>query len=178
MDKLGAAQNNKAFIFLSMLIGIAINVTFIVLFILKSADEADNTSCQSLLSWDKGLYISMIIYVVASFFDNLYKISSAPVAPTGGLYTLFSFLNGASGLSSFVCWIGIQVVYFNLEVSGVCNALGTVNFAYIIVNYVLIGLVVLTCFCVCCCGVCLMSIMGPSNDVRQDYTAHLEQDKA
>ena len=176
MDKLAVLNTNKSYLITSLLIGLGANIAFIVLFIMYSGDEADNVSCATLINWDKGLYISLIILTVANFIKACYEIQSSPMPPQGGLYGTVYCIYSMAGLSSFVCWIGIQAVYFNLEVSGVCNNLGKTNLAYIIFGYAGIGVAFLMCFILCCCAAMFMTATNHQIQ-NQAQTAQTEYNK-
>ena len=177
-SNISAFQQTKGYIYFSLLLGIGMNITFIVLFIIHTGKLKDITTCASLISWDKGLYISIIIYTVSSLIGNIYKLQSIGQEINSVTFQFFEFINKASGLSVFVCWIGIQVVYFNLEVQGSCGTLGKVNFAYIITNYVLMGIVLLSCLICCCCMGFLMGMISRQGTEQvSDLTQGLETDK-
>ena len=169
MDKLAVLNTNKTFLITSLLISLGSNIAFIVLFIMYSGEEADNVSCATLINWDKGLYISLIILTAATFIKTCYELSALPETPKSGLYGTAYCLNTMAGLSCFVCWIGIQAVYFNLEVSGVCNNLGKLNLAYIIFNYAMIGVAFLMCFFMCFCAAMFMA--SATNQVQNQAQA-------
>ena len=156
MDDALKLVKNKGFIAISMLIGLATNITFISLFVIHSKKYKDSIYCENLIHWDKALWISMIIYSTLSLLSNCIKLATDP--DSSGAALTDSCL-GCAGTALLVCWIGIQVVYFNLEeplegTAGVCGSLGKVNLAYIVTQYAMIGLIPLMCICGCICAAC------------------------
>ena len=170
-------NSSVPFLIASQLISLGSSITFIVLFIMYTGDEAANVSCHTLINWDKGLYISLIITTVASFFKTILIVSGEAKS---GLTGAFTCLVATAGLSTFVCWIGVQAVYFNLEVSGVCNNLGKLNFAYIIFTYAMIGVMFIMCFCVCFCATMFLASTTHQvqNSAQADYAEYQKQHNA
>jgi hypothetical protein len=157
---MNVVQQSKAFLIISILFGLVFNITFIVLFIMYTGTYSPVSSCASLISWDKSLYISMIIYLVFNLIENAFRFNAGNEPIDSGFFQLVTFVSGGSNFAIFVCWIGIQSVYFNLSPGGACGSLGDVNLAYIVSAYVMLAISLLVCLIMCCCMGVILGLMA------------------
>jgi hypothetical protein len=142
------------FTLLVLLISVSYGMTWGVLFVVYIGQNDYHPVCDIIKAWDRALYvvffissglhlISTIFQLIATSYD---KDSNIPKYIMG-CRSCFSFIAGLTIL------IGINISYFSNEDISLCADLQTLNLAYIITEWTLMGF----CFC-CVCVVCSLSI--------------------
>ena len=111
------AASGKMFMIFVFLFGVSFNGTWVYLFIKYTGEESGNKLCQTLITWDMVLYISLAITIVLtciSFPIKLLKHGDPNIEQN----PIVKFCTGIMSLVSLAAvtgWIAIQVEYFKLE---------------------------------------------------------------
>jgi hypothetical protein len=142
------------FTLIVLLISVSYGMTWGVLFVVWIDRTDYHPTCETIISWDRALYvvqfisaglhlISTIIQLVSTSYD---KDSNIPKYIMG-CRSCFLFIAGLTIL------IGINISYFSNEDIALCGDLQALNLAYIITEWTIISF----CF-LCVCVVCSVSI--------------------
>mmetsp|Transcript_22449 Transcript_22449/g.23380 ORF Transcript_22449/g.23380 Transcript_22449/m.23380 type:complete len:259 (+) Transcript_22449:30-806(+) len=158
-------QTIALIVFLS--VTLAYSILFIVLFVIFiEKDTSKFEDCHMLKSWDISMYIILGISTILSVISYVLQLNNNinnedwPGAPI-----LLTAVRCITGFATLVNFIGIQVVYFNIE-RGLCGKLGELNLAFIITTYVLL-LTLIVLFYVLCCT--LIHIAGEAAEEMQEH---------
>jgi hypothetical protein len=111
------AASGKMFIIIVFLFGVAFNGAWTYLFVKYTGEESGNSLCQTLITWDMVIYISLGITVVLACISTPIKLIKHG-DPKLDQNPILKFCNGIMSLVSLAAvtgWIAIQVEYFKLE---------------------------------------------------------------
>ena len=143
------------FTILLLLVSVSYGLTWGILFIVYTNKSDYDESCNNIKSWDKALYILQFIssglHIVSSVIQLILisndKESSIP-----------NYIMGCRSCIVYIAGIsilfGINISYFRHEDISKCKELQTINFAYIITEWVILG----SCICLVC-ATCIISII-------------------
>ena len=160
MDKILKFLKTTVGLILLFIIVFGLNIAFIALFIININQEVDweVIGCGSLVRWDKGVYINLIIATAFQSLKFALNFCRKKDEEESSTEKNLGILINLCGLAGLVMFIGVQVVYFKLLPSQ-CGSLGSITFAYIITIYSILGvLIVLPCLlflCICLFAVCV-----------------------
>jgi hypothetical protein len=147
------------FTILVLLLSMSYGLIWGILFLVYSGNEMAkpdyDISCDSIISWDKALYITQFIsaglHLISSVFQLIttsYDQDSSIPKYIMGFRSCLVYIAGLSIL------IGINVAYFGHPNMNVCGDLKGLNLAYIICEWTILG----SCICLVYV-VCIFSII-------------------
>lgn len=154
-NKAKTVVTGTLFTILLLLVSVSYGMTWGILFLVYTNKTEYDESCNNLKSWDKALYILQFIssglHIISSLFQ-LIMISYDKESPIPnyimGCRSCIVYIAGLSIL------FGINISYFSHENISICKELKTINFAYIITEWVILG----SCICLVCVT-CIISII-------------------
>jgi hypothetical protein len=154
-NKAKSIVTGTLFTILLLLVSVSYGMTWGILFLVYTSKSEYDQSCNNLRSWDKSLYILQFIssglHIVSSVFQLVMisydKDSSIP-----------NYIMGCRSCIVYVAGLiilfGINTSYFSHPDISLCKELKTINFAYIITEWVILG----SCICLVCVT-CIISIL-------------------
>jgi hypothetical protein len=142
------------FTIIVLLISVSYGMTWGVLFLVWISHTDYHPICETIISWDKALYISQFILAGLHLISSVIQLISSGYDQDSnipkyimGCRSCFLFIAG------FTILIGINISYFSNEDIALCGDLQKLNLAFIITEWTIISF----CF-LCVCVVCSLSI--------------------
>lgn len=135
------------------LISICYSLTWSTLFIYYIEKKTYPPECDSLISWNRALYIVLLmasgLHLISSGVQYVMTTINKDSMIPKYIMTFKSCLNYITGV---ILLIGVTVEYFGTTNAQSCGQLKTLTFAYIIVEWTIMG-----SFMLCVCIVCIIS---------------------
>ena len=154
-NKAKTVVTGTLFTILLLLLSVSYGMTWGILFIIYTSKASYDESCNNLMSWDKALYILQFIsaglHIVSSVIQLVMISYDKESTIPNYIMGCRSCLVYVAGLSIL---LGINISYFSHPNIDICKELKTINFAYIITEWVILG----SCIGLVCV-VCIISII-------------------
>jgi hypothetical protein len=166
-NQLSQLKQHKGFIYFSTFFGIAVNLTWAILYTiyLKNVDFDDNR-CSNVVNWNKTF---MIISYIGAGVDFIRLITYICVKDSES--TIISFLMNLKlcglGIASFVVLIGITATFKNDNILPYCENLNNLNLAFVITEWSLLGLICCGSCLILACASCGLAIFAANEDIRE-----------
>lgn len=154
-NKVGTIFRGTFFTILVLLLSLSYGMTWGILFVVYTSNKKYDPACNNLISWDRALYIVQFIsaglHLISSIFQLIatsYDRDSSIPKYIMGCRSCLVYIAGLTIL------LGINVSYFSQPNIKVCGDLMTLNLAYIITEWTILG----SCICLVYV-VCIVSII-------------------
>ncbi len=147
------------FLILLLLLNMSYGMVWGVLFLVYSGREIKSatysSTCDTIISWNRGLYILQFISSGLNLISTIFQLISAGCKIESNIPKyIMGCRSCVSYIAGLVILIGINTTYFNHPDMAVCGDLKGLNLAYIISEWTIMG----SC-CLLVCVVCIFTII-------------------
>lgn len=123
-----------------LLLSVAYNCTWAVLFLLKTSETLTTDDCNTLNKWDFAL--SIVLFATSGL--HLISVISQLLLVKSCRYWISCCRACATCVANLIVLIGVNITYFGLSKRDVCSDLADLSLYYIIVEWIILG--VFVCF--------------------------------
>jgi hypothetical protein len=143
-------KENKRYLYSTSIFSIMMNATWAILYskTLKKINY-DAIRCSNVVEWNNELFTVSLLSVIVDIIRIIMKLCS--VSTKSCFYSFLSSMRECClGLASLVILIAVTITFRNENEVPFCESLNTLNLVYVIVEWGLMGLVILVvCLIIC-----------------------------